>query len=111
MVRIHKRLPMTAAARTKEMKTMKYGMGAALAVAAILTGSATLPTAVLADEAAAVESKTGPVKKALQQELEARLQKDAEAVAADAMAAASDLDLPLELEGLRPGTLVLVSDL
>lgn len=89
---------------------MKYRMGAALAVAAILTGSALLPAAVLADESVATAAESEATRD-LQQELEARLQKDAEAVAADAMTAASNLDLPPALEGVGPGTLVLVSDL
>lgn len=91
---------------------MKYRMGAALGLAAILIGSAMLPTAALADEdvAAAAEPE---IAGELQQELEARLKQDAEAMAADAMTAASDLDLPLELArvSVSPLTLVLVSDL
>ena len=91
---------------------MKTRRGAALAVAAILTGGL-LPAAALADESAALaepaaaQAETGD----LQQELDARLQKDADAVAADAMTAASNLDLPLELARTSPRTLVLVSDL
>ncbi|HET6629221.1 MAG TPA: hypothetical protein VFG91_05575 [Woeseiaceae bacterium] len=95
---------------------MKYRTGAALAVAAILTGSAMLPTTALADEqtaaaAAAPDAAATAATAELQQELEARLQKNAEAMAADAMTAASDLDLPLALEHLSPPTLVLVSEL
>lgn len=92
---------------------MKTRMGAALAVAAILTGGL-LPVAALADDTGALpaEPATAPAASGdLQQELEARVQKDAEAVAADAMTAAGNLDLPLELARTSSRTLVLVSDL
>ncbi len=90
---------------------MKYTTGAALLVAALLTG--TLPGPALAEEAAtAAEFKVAAVtSQTLQQELEARLQKDADAVTAGALTAVSDLKLPLETERLGPATLVLVSDL
>ena len=91
---------------------MKTRRGAALAVAAILTGGL-LPAAAPADESAALAEPAAAQAETrdLQQELDARLQKDADAVAADAMTAASDLDLPLELARTSPRTLVLVSDL
>lgn len=97
----------------KEQQIMKTRMGAALAVAAILTGGL-LPAAVLADDSSALPAEPANAAAAsrdLQQELEARVQKDAEAVAADAMTAAGNLDLPLEFARTSPGTLVLVSDL
>ena len=90
---------------------MNTRMGAALAVAAILTGGL-LPAAALADDNTVVaEAAAQAETRDLQQELDARLQKDAAAVAADAMTAASNLDLPLELARTSPRTLVLVSDL
>ena len=90
---------------------MKTRRGAALAVAAILTGGL-LPAAALADESVArAEPAARAETRDLQQELDARLQKDADAVAADAMTAASNLDLPLELARTSPRSLVLVSDL
>ena len=92
---------------------MDTRMGAALAVAAILTGGL-LPAAARADESAAAAAEPAAAQaesRDLEQELEARLQKDADAVAADAMTAASNLDLPLEFARTSPRTLVLVSDL
>ncbi len=93
---------------------MKYRIGAALAVAAILTGSALVPMDARADDnpQAAAEAEASTVNyRELQKELDARLQRDAEIVAADAMTAASDLDLELEPARVSPRTLVLVSDL
>lgn len=92
---------------------MKSRIGAALAAAAMFTGSTLLSAAAMADEAAAAGSGTAPAATAqqLQQALEARVKKDAEAMASDAMTAASALDLPLDLERLSPRALVLVSDL
>ena len=89
---------------------MKLRIGAALAVAAMFTGAALLPAAAGADEPAAAGQ---PTTEQLQQDLETRAQKDAEAMASDAMTAASDLDLdlPLEIERVSPRALVLVSDI
>lgn len=92
---------------------MKHRIGAALAAAAMFTGATLLPATAIADGQAAAASRPAaqPTTEQLQQDLEARAQKDAEAMASDAMTAASDLDLPLEFERVSPRVLVLASDI
>ncbi len=92
---------------------MKYRMGPALAMAAILIGSAVLPATVLAEEQAAADSASAraAATQELQQELEERLRQYAEAMTAGALSAASDLHLPLVFESPSSHTVVLVSDL
>jgi hypothetical protein len=87
---------------------MKHRIGAALAVAAMFTG-ATLPSAAIADDQPPAASRS--TTEQLQQDLEARAQKDAEVMASDAMTAASDLELSLDIERVSPRALVLVSDI
>jgi hypothetical protein len=95
---------------------MKHRTSVALMTSILLAGGGLLAGAALADDAAVAEqAQSASAAETLQRSLDARLRKDAEAMAADAMLAATHLDLPVELEfedrQFNPLTLVLVSEL
>jgi hypothetical protein len=78
---------------------MKHGTGAAVAAFAILAGSA-LPSPAARAEDAILDNRAVSANRTerLHQDLEARLRKDAAAIAAGAMRAATALDLTFELD-------------
>lgn len=88
---------------------MKTRTGAALAAVAVFAGSALLSPAVMAEDAEGAEKAalSAIETNRLQHELDARAARDAEAIAADAIFAASQLDLTVGLDK-RPVSLTSV---
>jgi hypothetical protein len=82
---------------------------AALAASVILGGSTLLGPAARADDAPSGEKTATVETRQLERDLLELARKDAEAMAADAMIAATDLDLDIRPAG--PITVVLTSDL
>lgn len=90
---------------------MKYPFRAALAASMILTGSAILSVAALADDPKSdekTEASTIEVNQ-LQRDLDLRALRDAEAMAADAMTAATNLEL--DIRPVASMSVLLVSEL
>lgn len=90
---------------------MKYNIGAALAAIAIFSGGAFLSPAVLAEDAKIAEKTEISATEAaqLQRDLETRAHQDAEAMATDAMLAATNLDLDIRPAG--PISVLMAGDL